>query len=160
MPEGLEFLDDLYAFALRLTQNRERAEDLVQETYLRHLSSGRSTPVELRPYLFRTLRNLHIDQWRRTQKGPATGLIERLPEAADVVLEGMLSEWMEEALTQLDGCFRETLWLREVEGFSYAEIASITGVPVNTVRSRLSRARQQLEGLLTYRQAPSERVAL
>lgn len=144
-------LKELYAFALRLSRSRESAEDLVQETFARVLARAGPPPLEIRPYLFRTLRNLFVDGLRSSKHlGPmrVPAELPEVPTPEQMVLESMLSEWVESALLELEFPLRETLWLREVDGFSYAEIAEITGSPVNTVRSRLSRARSQLKGLI------------
>jgi RNA polymerase sigma-70 factor (ECF subfamily) len=153
-PEALAHLDDLYAFALRLSQDPVRAEDLVQDTLVRALTQAGEPPLAVRPYLFRCLRNLHIDHWRRQQRlqrepswsEQSTCALSEAPE--HILLHDMLSDWLEEALARLELPLRETLWLREVEGFSYAEISLITEAPLNTVRSRLARARSQMQAWL------------
>lgn len=153
-PDALAHLEDLYAFAVRLCQDPARAEDLVQDTLLRVLTQVGEPPLSVRPYLFRTLRNLHIDHWRRQQRldrepswsEQPNGALSEAPE--HILLRDMLSDWLEDALAQLELPLRESLWLREVEGFSYAEISQITDAPLGTVRSRLARARSQLQSLL------------
>lgn len=157
----------LYRFALRLTSRREDAEDLVQETLVRALPAvrgfeGRS---ELSTYLFRALSNLwknrlrararsRIVAWisgsRRGRDGqaldfdppdPAASPLEGL-EAADRAVQ------VRRAVAALEPTRRLALLLREVEEMSYEEIAAVTGVPVGTVRSRLSRAREDLRQAL------------
>ena len=138
----VEHLDALYAYALRLSQSATDAEDLVQETMARFLARAGPTPQPVRPYLFRILRNLYVDGWRR--RSPCPLPLAPAPSAEDIVLREMLSAWLEEALAELEPALREVLWLREVEGFSYAEISEVMDCPTNTVRSRLSRARSQV----------------
>lgn len=157
-------LDGLYAYALRLAGNPEDAADLVQDTYvkaLRHVGTFREIDA-VRPMLFKILYRCFVDAWRRKKRGPplavisASGEIEGAsPIAATCTrLETTwlkteaLSEDVGAALGDLDGELRETLWLREIEDFSYAEIAKIMAIPTGTVRSRLSRARAQLAASL------------
>jgi|JI10StandDraft_1071094.scaffolds.fasta_scaffold969332_2 RNA polymerase sigma-70 factor (ECF subfamily) len=149
--DALACLKELYAFALRLSRSREAAEDLVQEAFARVLAHSGPPPLEIRPYLFRTLRNLFVDSLRSRKNLDPMQVPSELPEVPtpeQVLLESMLSEWLESALMSLELPLREALWLREVDGFTYAEIAEITDSPVNTVRSRLSRARTQLKDLI------------
>jgi len=155
---ALAALDPLYNYALQLTRNPEDAADLVQETYARTLTRWRQIKDTdgVRPTLFRVLYNLFVDGWRaerrrprlvplpnpgeETAPNPPNGMFWR---SASLIQEA-LSEDVDAALNDLDDPLRETLWLREIEDFSYAEIADITGVPVGTVRSRLSRARARM----------------
>jgi RNA polymerase sigma-70 factor (ECF subfamily) len=150
---ALQQLDALYEFALRLTRDWQQAEDLVQDTYARAFASRASIVkgAELRPYMFRILRNRHIDLWRAQRRSqqevplePDLEPICPLGTPLDTILSSVLSEQVEAALQSLQPPWRETLWLREVEDFSYEEISLITEVPIGTVRSRLSRARRML----------------
>jgi RNA polymerase sigma-70 factor, ECF subfamily len=157
--EALRHLDSLYRYALRLARNPERAEDLVQETYVRAASSvGRLAEVKaIRPTLFRILHNLFIDQWRADQRGPIMISTDTagdnhapLPllctddNPREALFRNALSDEVEQALSELDATWRETLWLRDVEGYSYAEISQMTSAPIGSVRSRLARARRAM----------------
>lgn len=152
-----ECLNPLYAYAMRLVRHPDSAEDLVQEAFARFFAHADRYDAarDGRLILFRTLRNVFIDDRRADKRRPATVSVEEFGgnwDAAplkeetsghplDEILRQALSEEVEAALNELDDAFRETIWLREIEGFSYQEIGAITGVPVGTVRSRLARAR-------------------
>ncbi|MEW6279692.1 MAG: sigma-70 family RNA polymerase sigma factor [Candidatus Eremiobacterota bacterium] len=149
-------LERLYRYARRLVRDPEQAADLVQDTFeraLRYRNRVRSE-ADLRPLLFRILQNLYVDRWRVRSRHelPLFEPPEDLP-GPEVVHEA-LSDEVERALMELHDSWRATLWLRDVEGFSYDEIAEITGTAVGTVRSRLSRARRQMaERLAEYARA-------
>lgn len=177
--ECLEQLDALYGAALRMTRNRQDAEDLVQETYLkavRALDRYRED-ASCKAWLFRILTNAYIDRYRRAQRQPrpveldeggATGLYEDAlddtlsdpsgldPGSADAAdLDWFLSLSMSDPVKAgIDGLpdpFRELVVLRDLEGFSYRECADILGIPVGTVMSRLHRGRRLLrETLAAY----------
>lgn len=158
-------LNPLFAYAMRLVRHPDSAEDLVQEAFARFFAHAERYDVarDGRLILFRTLRNVFIDQRRAEKRRPETVSVEEfggnwdaapLREEAgghplDEIMRHALSEEVETALGELDGAFRETIWLREIDGFSYEEIAAITAVPVGTVRSRLARARGLLAKKLT-----------
>lgn len=159
--EALAHLDALYGYAWKLARSHEDAEDLVQEAYTRLAGMSRipENPAEFRPLLFRIVHNAFVDQWRARQRAPLMISTDRLQEDGvldsvpslqdsrtplDEMLRAGLSDELEKALDELDAEWRETLWLREIEGFSYEEISSITESPIGTVRSRLSRARGAL----------------
>jgi RNA polymerase sigma-70 factor (ECF subfamily) len=157
----------LFRLAMRLSGNREEAEDLVQETLVRALPAlrrfeGRS---RLSTYLVRALTNLWKNRLRsrarsrvvswfqsggRENEHDGAGIDPPDPgPSADerIEAEGRAAQ-VRLAVTRLHPDRRVTLLLREVEELSYEEIASITGVPVGTVRSRLARARDDLRSLL------------
>ncbi len=138
-------IDSLYGYAARLAQDREAAAELVQDSLERALRYRAKIKEEaaLRPLLFRILQNLHRDRWRASQREPELYPLEEPEEfAGPECIEAALSEEVEQALAELHHSWRATLWLIDVEGFSYEETAQITEVPVGTVRSRLSRARR------------------
>ncbi|GAB4311529.1 MAG: RNA polymerase sigma factor SigR [Candidatus Sumerlaeia bacterium] len=153
-------LNPLFAYAMRLTRHPDQAEDLVQEAFARFFAHADRYDVarEGRLILFRTLRNVFIDQVRAERRRPALISVEEFggnwdavpltsghsPHPLDEILRHVLSEEVEAALNELDETFREAIWLREIEGFSYQEISQITGAPIGTVRSRLARARAML----------------
>ncbi len=164
----LPLRDELRRAALRLTQSVENAEDLVQETLLhafRGFHQFRSG-TNLKAWLMRILFNLFVSHYRHQQRTVPTvsleGLLEELElsdESTDllldetvspeeVVLSRIMDEEVEQALQQLPDRFRQVVVLCDLEGLSYAEAAEALGIPVGTVRSRLSRAREMLRQLL------------
>jgi len=166
--EALAFLNRLYAAALRLTRHSADAEDLVQETYLRAFKSAHQyrPGTNLRGWLFTILHNTHLNQRRDRARDPVeadSDAVELASNAADgpaspedELLRATLDADLREALDELPEAFREAVWLRDVEQFSYDEIARIVQVPIGTVMSRISRGRRQLHDRLVGR---SERFA-
>ncbi len=163
--EALPLLPGLYAAANRLTRNPVDAEDLVQETFLRaYRGFAQFQPgTNLRAWLYRILMNTFINSYRKKQREPQTvsdeeiedwylyskvveGGAERSAESA--VIEALPDEEVQAALQSLPEQFRVAVLLADVEGFSYKEIAEITGVPIGTVMSRLHRGRKALEKAL------------
>jgi len=161
--EALAYLDSLYRSALRLTRVPADAEDLVQETYLKAFrATGRFEPgTNLRAWLFtilhNTARNLARDRARdtvsvdsefvdRAADGPPAGGASagaaETPET--LLLRDTLAPDLQAAIDALPDAFRQAVWLRDVEEFSYAEIAEMLSIPVGTVMSRISRGRQAL----------------
>ncbi|MFA0766815.1 MAG: hypothetical protein OXFUSZZB_000143 [Candidatus Fervidibacter sp.] len=165
----LPLRDELRRVALRLTQSPESAEDLVQETLLHAFQGfGRfRRGTNLRAWLMRILLNLFISHYRHQQRSVPTisleGLLEELEMAEeeagllvdesaispeDALLARVLDEEVERALEKLPDAFREAVILCDLRGLSYAEAAQQLGVPIGTVRSRLSRGREILRRLL------------
>jgi RNA polymerase sigma-70 factor (ECF subfamily) len=158
---ALEHLDALHAYAWTLTRHAAEAEDLVQETYLRALvRADRLAPdSNLKAWLFTVLRNLWLNQLRRLRRGPQLSAWD--DELAEQVAGGINDDpqvlslreeqrrAVRRALDRLPGEFREVVVLRDLEDFSYREIADITGCPLGTVMSRLARGRQRLKSLLS-----------
>jgi RNA polymerase sigma-70 factor, ECF subfamily len=159
---ALEYLDALYGFARVLTHNRTEAEDLVQETYLRATRAfGRLVPdSNLKSWLFAIMRNIWLNQLRHEQSGPQFVEIDAEEEsrrqwldraASDphtLLLQKVEREQVRAAIERLPVHYREVLVLRDLEGFSYQQIASILQCPAGTVMSRLGRAREQLKAML------------
>ena len=160
--DALPFLPSIYAGALRLTRNPPDAEDLVQEVFLRAFRAFSSfrPGTNLKAWLYRILTNTFINEYRRRQRQPQTVsgdevedwyLYQRMadsdmePSAETEVFERLPDEEVREALASLPETFRMAVWLADVEGFSYKEIAEITDVPIGTVMSRLHRGRKSLE---------------
>lgn len=158
----LTFLQPLYGGALRLTGNRADAEDLVQNTLLKALKASKQyTPgTNLKAWLFTILHNT----WRNDRRAAARSHIdvdsERVEEAAahaslpadtpeDLLIRGTLDMDLQAALDAIPDTFREAVWLRDVEEFSYAHIAAMLDVPIGTVMSRISRGRRLLFERLT-----------
>ncbi len=159
-----QHLDSLYAAALRLTRNREDAEDLLQETLLKAWRSFHTFEegTNARAWLFRILMNAHIDRYRKATREPEVSDVEdvgefylytkvqeseQLREVGDPekLLEGIMEQEVREALESLPEYFRSVVILADLQGFSYKEIADILGIPVGTVMSRLFRGRRLLQ---------------
>jgi RNA polymerase sigma-70 factor (ECF subfamily) len=159
---ALEHLDALYGFAMALTGNRTEAEDLVQETYLRAVRAfGRLMPdSNLKSWLFAIMRNAWLNQLRHTRSGPRlveldaeeddrAQWLDRLANDPHVAYVNKVQrEEVQAAIESLPRRHREIIVLRDIEGFSYKQIASILGCPAGTVMSRLGRAREKLRRLL------------
>jgi RNA polymerase sigma-70 factor (ECF subfamily) len=153
--------DGLYRSALRLTREKGAAEDLVQDTYVKAFrAAGRfERGTNLRAWLFTILVNTWRNRRRDAGRDPVevdSDAVERAgfhhvagktPE--DLLLRQTLGADLSAALAELPLAFREAVWLRDVEEFTYAEIAGILGVPIGTVMSRISRGRRQLFEQLT-----------
>jgi RNA polymerase sigma-70 factor (ECF subfamily) len=156
---AMPLFDQLYNFAHWLSQNREEAEDLVQETYAKALRgfSSYQPGTNFRAWMYRILRNTFLTTRTglkatmtvplETDDGPVVVPAEvQTPET--ILLDRSNQELLQTALDQLPVHFREILLLCEVEEMSYQEIAEALGIPVGTVMSRLSRARAALRGLV------------
>jgi RNA polymerase sigma-70 factor, ECF subfamily len=132
----------LYGFFRRRVAERERAEDLLQETFLAVLRAGeRYEPrVPFRTYLFGIALKVVAAERRRGHLPTATP--EPVANSSDETI------WVRQAIAKLDAPQREILMLREYEGLSYEEIATLLELPTNTVRSRLFRARMALKSCL------------
>ena len=163
--DAMPLMPSLYAAALRLTRNPSDAEDLLQETFLRAYRGfgGFTEGTNLKAWLYRILTNTFINSYRKRQREPVMVLEEEIPDwylydrlaqsgetssAEAQVLERMPDEDVQAALDSLPEGFRMAVWLADVEGFSYKEIAEILGIPIGTVMSRLHRGRKSLEKLL------------
>ena len=155
----MPLFDQLYNFAHWLTQNREEAEDLVQETYAKALKgfSSFQPGTNFRAWMYRILRNTFLTS--RTglkatmtvpldleNDGPALAIEPDTPET--ILFERANSDLLQNAIDELPVYFREILLLCEVEEMSYQEIAETLSIPVGTVMSRLSRARKMLRDRL------------
>ncbi len=160
-----EHLDGLFGASLRLTRNRARAEDLLQETFLRAWRSFHTfrPGTNVRAWLYRILMNAYIDGYRKSEREPEVVdhedvdefyLYSKVHESEDyrragnpeeVLLSQLMDADVRGALDSLPGSFRDVVVLADIEGFSYKEIAEILGIPIGTVMSRLHRGRRQLQ---------------
>ena len=142
------YREPIYGFFRRRINDAARAEDLAQETFLAVVrGAGRYEQRGLfRTYLYGIALNLLAAERRKAGR-EVTGSLPDPPSGADPDA-GL---WVRQALAQLDPQEQEILLLREYEQLSYAEIAPLLGVPVNTVRSRLFRARMALKDFLVPR---------
>jgi RNA polymerase sigma-70 factor (ECF subfamily) len=154
---ALAVLDSLYRTALRLTRDPADAEDLVQETYLKAFrAADRFEPgTNLRAWLFTILHNTARNRARDRARDAVTVDSEVVERAADlpdgavpspeaILLRDALDPDLRAAIDGLPEAFRQAVWLRDVEEFSYAEIAAVLDVPIGTVMSRISRGRRLL----------------
>ena len=160
---ALEHLDSLYGYALILTRDQTAAEDLVQETYLRAVRAlGQLTPnSNLKSWLFVIMRNAWLNQLRHNRSGPrfveidaeesdrSQWLDHRSNDPHVVYLRKLERDEVKAAIDCLPRLHREIVVLRDIEGFSYQQIATILGCPTGTVMSRLGRAREKLRRLLS-----------
>lgn len=167
--EALALVDRLYAASLGMTRNPSDAEDLVQETYAKAFAARSSFTLgtNLKAWLYRILTNSYISHYRKAQRSPKTSGAEDIEdwqifnaashdarrlrsaemEALDQIPDGAVAD----ALNNLAEQYRLAVWLADVEGFSYKEIAEIMDTPIGTVMSRINRGRKQLrEALADY----------
>lgn len=170
---ALEHIDALYGFALTLTRNPAEAQDLVQETYLRAVRAfGQLMPdSNLKSWLFTILRNVWLNQLRHSRSGPRFvdldteddtsrewfSSVTHDPHVAFV--SKLKREDVRAAIDALPHRYREVVVLRDLEGFSYQQIAGIVGCPAGTVMSRLGRARERLRLLLAGWRVDAGRAA-
>ncbi|HEY7290727.1 MAG TPA: sigma-70 family RNA polymerase sigma factor [Vicinamibacterales bacterium] len=162
--EALAWLDSLYRTALRLTRVPADAEDLVQETYLKAFRSADSFKpgTNLRAWLFTILHNTARNRLRDRARDTVAVDSEAVEHAAQSfmsspadtpeaqLVRSTMAPELQAAIDALPPAFRQAVWLRDVEEFSYAEIAEMLSIPVGTVMSRISRGRQLLFEHLTH----------
>lgn len=161
----LEHIDALYGYAMTLTRDKTEAEDLVQETYLKAVRAANQPEPEenLKAWLFVIMRNAWLNIIRHKQHGlrifefegdePESGPASDATSNPHVLyLRKLEQQQVRDAIEKLPDVYREIVVLRDIEGFSYQEIATVLNCPAGTVMSRLGRARAKLREALSQRQ--------
>jgi len=164
--QALQYMDQLYAAAMRLTRNPADAADLVQETFVKaYQAFGQfQQGTNLKAWLYRIQTNTFINNYRKNQRNPYQGTIDDLEDwqlgnaesatatsgrsAEAEAIDHLPDSAVKDALQAIPEDFRMAVYFADVEGFSYQEIADIMKTPVGTVMSRLHRGRRMLRDLL------------
>ncbi|WEG07840.1 sigma-70 family RNA polymerase sigma factor [Microbacterium horticulturae] len=165
--QALPYMDQLYAAAMRMTRNPADAADLVQETFVKAFGSWKTFTqgTNLKAWLYRILTNTYINTYRKKQREPYQSPIDDLQDwqlggaqsttsttarsAEAEAIDRMPASVVKEALQSIPEDFRMAVYLADVEGFAYQEIADIMKTPIGTVMSRLHRGRRLLRDLLS-----------
>ena len=165
--QALQYMDQLYGAALRMTRNPADAQDLVQETFVKAYAAFAQFEqgTNLKAWLYRIQTNTFINNYRKNQRNPYQGTIDDLEDwqlgeaesatamssrsAEAEAIDHLPDSAVKDALQSIPEDFRLAVYFADVEGFSYQEIADIMKTPVGTVMSRLHRGRRLLRGLLT-----------
>lgn len=167
--QAMEHIDKLYAHAMRKTGNSADANDLVQETYLKAFAAFEQFQqgTNIKAWLHRILENTYINQYRKLQNQPFYSPLEELEDwqlgeaesrtatsnrsAEAEAIDHLPANAVKDALQVIPEDFRAVVYLVDVEGYSYQEVADIMDTPTGTVMSRLHRGRKLLrEQLVDY----------
>ena len=165
--QAMEHIDKLYAHAMRKTGNSADANDLVQETYLKAFAAFDQFEqgTNIKAWMHRILENTYINQYRKLQKQPYYSPLEELEDwqlgdaesrtassnrsAEAEAIDHLPASAVKDALQSIPEDFRIAVYLVDVEGYSYQEVADIMETPTGTVMSRLHRGRRLLRDQLT-----------
>jgi RNA polymerase sigma-70 factor, ECF subfamily len=166
--QALQYMDQLYAAAMRMTRNPADAADLVQETFVKAFQAfGQfQQGTNLKAWLYRIQTNTFINQYRKNQRNPYQSTIDDLEDwqlgnaesmtqslstrsAEAEAIDHLPDSAVKDALQSIPEDFRMAVYFADVEGFSYQEVADIMKTPVGTVMSRLHRGRKMLRELLS-----------
>ncbi len=150
----------LYNFALKMTNDTDEADDLLQETFLKAFRyfDKFERGTNCKAWLYSIMRNTYINEYRRIKKSPEKvdyddieNFYENIKESevefghiVEDAFSNTLNDEVSEALAELPKDFQTIILLSDVEGFTYEEIAEFLSCPIGTVRSRLHRARKML----------------
>lgn len=165
--EVLPFMDSLYSTAYRMSRNRQDAEDLLQETYLRAYKyyDKFQEGTNFKAWLFKILKNTFINRYRKRQRQPLKNSFDEIEDAfewkllespltargatpEEELMVDALDQDVQQALEALPEDYRTAVELADLQGLSYREIADRLGIPLGTVMSRLYRGRRKLEAVL------------
>ena len=162
--EAMLYVDSLYGAAMRLARNPADAEDLVQETYLKafRFAGQFEADTNLKAWLHTILHNTFLNMRRHAGRDPVSVDSEAVDSSAaqggqsetpeQILIRDTLDTDLQEAINRLPEVFRQAVWLRDVEEFSYKEIAEMLAIAPGTVMSRISRGRRMLYERLVDRQ--------
>lgn len=163
--QAMDYMPQLYSTALRMTQNKSDAEDLVQETYLKAYRgfAGFEQGTNLRAWMFRILTNTYINSYRSKKRRPDETELDDVEDfylyrrmggleaarasrsAEDELMDWFSDSEVQAAIDALPESYRLAVLLSDVEGLSYKEIAEDLDIPIGTVMSRLHRGRKALQ---------------
>lgn len=164
--EALPYLDQMYGAAMKMTRKPQDAQDLVQDTFAKAFASFATFTegTNLKAWLYRIMTNTYINGYRKRQREPFLGAVDELEDwqlggaesttamssrsAEAEAIDGTPASVVTDALNDLPEDFRMVVYLADVEGFSYQEIADIVDRPIGTVMSRLHRGRARLRQAL------------
>ena len=165
--EVLPFMDSLYSTAYRMSRNRQDAEDLLQETYLRAYKyyDKFQEGTNFKAWLFKILKNTFINRYRKRQRQPLKNSFDEIEGSFELkllespltargatpeeeLMVDALDQDVQQALEALPEDYRTAVELADLQGLSYREIADQLGIPLGTVMSRLYRGRRKLEAVL------------
>ncbi|MFD1929592.1 RNA polymerase sigma factor [Sporosarcina siberiensis] len=143
----------LYGYVYRLVQDEKLAEDIVQDTFMKIYQQGQKgfVPDSFKPWMYKIASNCCKDYWRKasTKREYFTDeIVEDQGKVYNIIERQLERQWMIDALDQLSPDYRMVLYLRFYQELTYAEIALALEIPLNTVKTWISRGLKQLEGIV------------